>query len=329
MGIFDFFKGKKNDRKKNKQPRMVENSFDKKPVDLTQPSVENGVLKTVYNHHIKNGVFIVPRDVHTIVSFAFMNCDNLETLILHDCIRFIDTGAFSLCKNLKKIVGLEKQCEMKTVDGFARCESLESVTLPGTIEVIRNSAFKDCKNLRQINIPGNCWCISSFAFENCSSLQGVELSKNVTMIGKDAFKGCYDLSVVFTDQYVEDEYTVNFPNEAENVDLELEIEDGAFSGVKAVYATDVKTIEKVIASGFRGVVAYLDKETDQIVSMDLNMIENLYFDSLKGEDEEEIKIDVAMIDEIYRAKFGEPTEEELAEEERLMKEDKEDELGDE
>ena len=59
------------------------------------------------------------------------------------------------------------------------------------------------------------------------------------------------------------------------------------------------------------------------------MIENLYFDSLEGEEEEDLEVDVAMIDELYKARFGEPTAEELAEEERLMREEKDDELGDE
>lgn len=333
MGIFDFFKGKKKDQNKKKQSRNVADSFDKKPVDLTVPAVENGILKTVYNHHIKNGTFFVPRNAHTIVSFAFVNCDNLETLVLHDTVRFIDTGAFSSCKNLNRIVGLEEQCAMKTIDGFARCGKLESVRLPGTIEVIKNGAFKDCSRLKSINIPGNCWCIGDHAFENCKSLQSVELSKNVTMIGKDAFKGCYDLAVLFTNEFVEDKYTVNFPEASKDVDLDLEIDKGAFSGVKAVYAYDMSVIEKVIASGFRGQVSYYDKEQEQIITIDLNMIENLYFDSVQGEDEEEIEMDVALIDELYKAKFGEPTAEELAEEERLMREEQkekdEDELGDE
>ena len=98
MGIFDFFKRNKKDKNNtNKESRLVEKSFDKKQSDrsVLEPRIENGVLKAVLNHHIKDGIFIVPINVHTIVSFAFMNCDNLETLVLHDGIRYIDTGAFS------------------------------------------------------------------------------------------------------------------------------------------------------------------------------------------------------------------------------------------
>lgn len=324
MGIFDFFKGKgKKPNKKKQQPQA-----NAEPLDLTNPSIENGVLKSVLNHHVKNGVFVMPREARTIVSFAFMNCDNLETLVFHDSIRYIDTGAFSLCPNLKRIVGLEHQRDLRSIDGFARCGKLEVVKLPETVNVIKNSAFKDCVKLKDISIPDACWCIGDYAFENCRALDGLELPATVTMIGKDAFKGCYNLTVVFTD--AKQEETEEVVQESQPDD-ELEIESGAFSGVKAVYAYDVKVIEKVIASGFRGTVAYYDKEHDRVVSMDLNLIENIYFDSLKSDEILEEEIDVALIDEIYRTKFGEPTEEELAEEEMLMQEelDDEDELGDE
>ena len=326
MGIFDFFGKKKDDKpkKRKKEIGVVEDSFDKQPRDLSMPNVENGVLKTVYNHHIKNGTFFIPTDAHSIVSFAFMNCDNLETLIFHDGMRMIDTGAFSSCKNLKRIVGLERQSKLRVIDGFSRCVSLESVKLPDCVEVVKNSAFKDCVKLKTIIIPESCWCIGDHAFENCRHLQGVELSKNVTMIGADAFKGCYDLSVMFTNSPESE----NVSEEGKQPDIDLDIEKGAFVGVKAVYAYDMKVVEKVIESGFRGQVSYFDKEQDQIITVDLNMIENLYFDSVQGEDEEEVEMDVALIDELYKARFGEPTAEELAEEERLMQEDQE-ELGDE
>ena len=305
MGIFDFFKKGKDDKKKpERKPRLVENSFDKPAErrDVFEPNIENGILKSVLNHNIKNGVFVIPREVNSIVSFAFMNCDNLETLVMHDGLRNILTGAFSGCPNLKKVVGFEKQRELKSVDGFAKCKSLESIKLPEITEVIANSAFKDCVKLKSVNIPQGCWCIADHAFDNCKALEYVEIPHSVSFIGIDAFRGCYDLTVVFADKpedEVEDVYS-----QAYRQDDELEIDSGAFAGVKNVCARDVKVIEKVIESGFRGYVSYYDEEKQQIITIDLNMIENLYFDSVEGEDEEEVELDVALIDELYNNKFG-------------------------
>ena len=305
MGIFDFFRKDKNGKKKiERKPRLVEESFDKpaEKRDVLQPSIENGILKAVLNHNIKNGVFTIPREVNTVVSFAFMNCDNLETLVMHDGLRNILTGAFSGCPNLKRVVGFEQQKELKSIDGFAKCKSLESIKLPEITEVIANSAFKDCVKLKTINIPNGCWCIADHAFDNCRALEYVEIPHSVSMIGIDAFRGCYDLTVVFADKpedEVEDAY-----NQAYRQDDELDIDSGAFAGVKNVCARDIKIIEKVIESGFRGYVTYFDEEKQQTITIDLNMIENLYFDSVEGEDEEEVELDVALIDELYNDRFS-------------------------
>ena len=75
MGLFDFFRKNKKSVNNKSKSDAGENSRD-----LEQPRIEHGVLKSVLNHNIKNGMFVVPRDVHTIISFAFLNCDNLIKL---------------------------------------------------------------------------------------------------------------------------------------------------------------------------------------------------------------------------------------------------------
>lgn len=331
MGIFDFFKKGKDDKKKHeREPRLVENSFDKpgEKRDVLKPQIENNILKAVLNHNIKDGVFVIPNEVNTIVSFAFMNCDNLETLVMHDGIRNILTGAFSLCPNLKKVVGFEKQKELQSIDGFSRCKSLESIKLPYVTQVIANSAFQDCVKLKHVSIPQGCWCIADHAFDNCRALEYVEIPHSVSFIGIDAFRGCYDLTVVFADKPEDEVVDVHDP--AYRQDDELEIDSGAFAGVKNVCARDVKVIEKVIESGFRGYVTYFDEEKQQAITIDLNMIDNMLFDSMEGEDEEEIELDVSLFDELYKGKFGKDaeriTEDELDEDELDEDEPDEDEF---
>jgi len=95
----------------------------------------------------------------------------------------------------------------------------------------------------------------------------------------------------------------------------------------------VKVIEKVIESGFRGYVTYFDEEKQQAITIDLNMIDNMLFDSMEGEDEEEIELDVSLFDELYKGKFGKDakriTEDELDEDEPDEDEFDEPEYGDE
>lgn len=301
MGLFDFFK--KNNKKPNKKDNQLSQGGASR--DVMQPNIENTVLKGVLNHNIKDGIFVIPREVRNIVSFAFMNCDNLETLVFHDCIRNIDTGAFSGCPNLRRVVGFEKQRELESINGFSRCKSLESITLPYVTKVIANSAFQDCVKLKNITIPEGCWCISDHAFDNCRALEYVEIPYSVSFIGIDAFRGCYDLTVVFADK-PEGEIVDAYDQSSRQED-ELEIDSGAFAGVKNVCARDMKVIEKVVESGFRGYVTYFDEEKQQAVTIDLNMLDNLYYDSLEGE-EEEVELDVSLFDELYKGKFGKDAE---------------------
>lgn len=340
MGIFDFFKKKKDDKPKKRKREIgfVEDSFDKPKQpkkeekhwtdDVFKVEIKDGVIEHVWDNNITDGTFVVPREATKINMFAFKDCKSLETLVLHDCVTYIAPHAFAGCENLKKIVGLDDQCAMKTVGGFSGCKSLERVILPDTTEVIGESAFKNCVNLQGVVIPEGCWAISQHAFENCAALQYLEIPASISIINRWAFDGCHNLTVTFLPNESEEVRMINFDIQGKNYTMpsgDVVIEQGAFNDVKTVCAYDIKTLEKVIASGFRGVVTYFDEEREQTITIDLNMIENLYFDSIKGEDEEEIEIDVGQIADIYRERYGEPSQEELDAE----KLDDENELGDE
>ena len=80
-------------------------------------------------------------------------------------------------------------------------------------------------------------------------------------------------------------------------------------------------IEKVIESGYRGVVSYIDDEKQETITMDLGFIERFY--GGLAQDQQDIADEVKRIEGLYYDKFGYPTEEELLEEENSD----EDELG--
>ena len=70
------------------------------------------------------------------------------------------------------------------------CSSLTSVTIPGSITSIGDSAFRGCTSLTSITIPDSVTTIGSSAFYGCTSLTSVTIGKGVTSIGKNAFSGC-------------------------------------------------------------------------------------------------------------------------------------------
>ena len=84
---------------------------------------------------------------------------------------------------------------------FENCIHLNSVAIPGTMEVIPESAFKNCTNLNpsafsngvyignELVLPENIKEIGEGAFEGCTALWGVS-GVGVEVIGNFAFKGC-------------------------------------------------------------------------------------------------------------------------------------------
>lgn len=64
--------------------------------------LENGVLKSVNDEEIVNGIFLVPDGVVEIGKCAFCNCKSLEEIKLPESVAVIRYGAFGDCSNLKK-----------------------------------------------------------------------------------------------------------------------------------------------------------------------------------------------------------------------------------
>lgn len=78
-------------------------------------------LKNVYQSHC------VP--IENIGSFAFADCENIETVVLSSTVKTIGAGAFQNCKNLRSIKGL---------DG---------------VRLIEKGAFSGCINLTEFSVP--------------------------------------------------------------------------------------------------------------------------------------------------------------------------------
>lgn len=113
---------------------------------------------------------------------------------------------------------------------FRRNASLESVILPGCLEVIEAQAFAGCKNLRIIHLPDTVWRIEAQAFQDCAALEKIVLPKGLTHLGQGAFSGCKNLK------------SIDLPGGISNV------EDSVFA--------DSGLTEAVLRSGVRSIGPY-------------------------------------------------------------------------
>ncbi|MBO7150131.1 MAG: leucine-rich repeat domain-containing protein, partial [Clostridia bacterium] len=101
---------------------------------------------------------------------------------------------FTAYKNLIRFVKVTPGVTQITASLFFNCVSLESVSLPSTLQSIGTSAFRNCQNLKTINIPYGVTSIGTNAFENCVSLERIVVPSTVTSVGKYVFRGCQSLT---------------------------------------------------------------------------------------------------------------------------------------
>ncbi len=150
----------------------------------------------------------------------FMDCANLETVILPAGLKTIGIGAFYNCPKLTKVVydgylgeGSALPSSMYAVGSLAfggtaiKDLSLESMTAIGqyafaqsnfesivfnsscAITAIPNYAFADLVNLHTIVLPNALKSIGNWVFRNCTSLKSIDLGMNLTTVSQNAFTG--------------------------------------------------------------------------------------------------------------------------------------------
>ena len=70
---------------------------------------------------------------------------------------------------------------------FADCETLASITVPGSVKTIENNAFDGCTNLRSVKLGDGVEEIGQWVFSYCSSLRKVTFPGSVVSIADNAF----------------------------------------------------------------------------------------------------------------------------------------------
>jgi hypothetical protein len=78
-------------------------------------------------------------------------------------------------------------------DTFSYCPSLQSITIPDSVNSIGGVAFYNCYSLSSITIPDSVTSIDGWTFYNCSSLQSITIPDSVTNIGDSTFYNCHSM----------------------------------------------------------------------------------------------------------------------------------------
>ena len=137
----------------------------------------------------------VPSSVSSIGYMAFINCQNLHSVIIPDSVTVIGEAVFLGCRTLES-VQIPTGLTIIPASMFANCSSLRTVTLPAGITAIPDSTFLNCFSLENIDIPDTVESIGTYAFGNCVSISELNLPDGIITIGNESFIGCTSITEV-------------------------------------------------------------------------------------------------------------------------------------
>lgn len=132
---------------------------------------------------------------------------------------------------------------------FKNNKTIRTVTIPGNVTTIGNSAFEGCSNLTKVSLaPKGLVTIGNKAFKNCVNLTSFTCPSTLQSIGVSAFENCTKLAAIkFNDGLLVIKKRAFFNAGLKNVTLPktlLKIEMSAFEKCKkmtrVVFASDIK-----------------------------------------------------------------------------------------
>ena len=136
---------------------------------------------------------VVPNCIQTIGQQAFCQCKNLTSVSLTDGLKKIETSAFSGCN----LDGLTLPASLTKVgaNAFAENISLTDAVILGKTE-FDSGTFKGCKNLVAVSFRNSIRVLPNEMFRECVKLQNIVFPTEVKKLGGYIFYRCNLLSEI-------------------------------------------------------------------------------------------------------------------------------------
>ena len=207
--------------------------FDDATGTLTVTS-NTGTTNWKNNIMDKNSInkLVIESEVTEIESYAFYDCEKLESITIPTSVEIIGERAFYECKGLKTAV-IPEGVKIIGKYAFGDCKNLESITIPSTVETIGEYAFYNCTGLKTAFISEGVKTIAPGAFYGCESLESITIPSTVETIGNAAFSDCKELKTAVISEGVKT------------------IDAGAFYGCASLESITIpKTVKTIGVSAF-------------------------------------------------------------------------------
>ena len=137
----------------------------------------------------------IPKTITVIPRGAFMNCQSLGELILHDQVTKIGYDAFNDCY---KLTSLQMPKGLKELDdfAFADCIALTDIQLNNGLEIIGHTALGGCKALEKLVVPDSINQIEDNAFIGCTNLKSIHFGAGLSSVTCSAIQKCSNLTTL-------------------------------------------------------------------------------------------------------------------------------------
>ena len=131
---------------------------------------------------------------------AFHSCISLTSITIPSQVSEILSGAFSECSQLDTVIIQSNTIINKEDLHYAFGNQIKTYILGDNITKIGNYAFRDCINLQDINFPNSVTEIGYNSFTGCEKLSSIYIPATITKIGYGAFSNCKMLSSIIVDE---------------------------------------------------------------------------------------------------------------------------------
>jgi len=134
--------------------------------------------------------------VREISGECFINCKDMTSIKISDCIEVIGEQAFLNCSLLKN-VDFGKNVRVIEHRAFIGCESLEEITIPdGVTGALGNRMFNKCSSLKKVTLGSGITSIGAYAFSICPLLETITITSPIESIGESALYDCASLKEI-------------------------------------------------------------------------------------------------------------------------------------
>lgn len=151
------------------------------------PFYENATLRSV--HYGNREVAIYPKE--------YMNCTNLQNVLIGSGINIIDDEAFQNCTSLPTILIPNTVDKPLGASSFKNCSALYKAVIGDSVASIKEAAFESCVSLVDVKVGARVSDIYASAFKNCSSLPQITIPQATNSIKDYVFDDCAKLKYFF------------------------------------------------------------------------------------------------------------------------------------